>query len=76
MLGFTPVGKLGTNKSVDAPSQLMWLKVTDIATRIGVQVGREQCAKNRSLYPLFLSRSDQRDIVARLSVPGLKATEL
>jgi hypothetical protein len=67
MLGFTPIGPLKTNKSVDAPSQLMWLKVADIAARISEFAGREDSASNRSLYPLFLSHSDQRDVVERLA---------
>lgn len=68
MLGFAPVGPLKTNTSVDAPSQLMQLRVTDIAARISQFAGREQDgASSRSLYPLFLSQADQRNVVARLS---------
>lgn len=71
MLGFMPVGKLKTNISVDAPSQLMWLKVSDIAARISEHAGRDEIANSRSLYPLFLSHSDQRDVVERLSAAML-----
>jgi len=75
MLGFAPVGQLKTNTSVDAPSQLMWLKVADIAARISAFTGREHdAASSRSLYPLFLSCEDQRDVMARLSsAPGARA---
>lgn len=66
MLGFRPVGPIKTNESVHAPSQLMWLEVSDIAALISAQAGRD-CASSRSLYPLFLSRRDERDVHSRLS---------
>ncbi|MBN8832435.1 MAG: acetyltransferase [Sphingomonadales bacterium] len=65
MLGFEPIGALKTNESVEAPSQLMWLKVSDIAAQIARLAGREACA--RSLYPLFLPPQDQTAVLARLS---------
>ncbi|MBT2188898.1 N-acyl amino acid synthase FeeM domain-containing protein [Sphingobium nicotianae] len=67
MLGFTPIGGLKENESVGAPAQLMWLKVADIATRISEYAGRAPSANCRSLYPLFLTRSDERSVRARLS---------
>lgn len=73
MLGFKAIGSLKTNPSVDAPAQLMWLKVADIATHIndnnsGARATNTNC---RSLYPLFLSRSDERNVLAHLSRSGL-----
>jgi hypothetical protein len=66
MLGFQPVGSVRTNEIVQAPAQLMWLEVSDIATLISEQAGRDG-ANGRSLYPLFLSRRDERDVHSRLS---------
>jgi len=66
MLGFRPVGAVKTNESVHAPSQLMWLEVSDIAALISEQAG-SNAANSRSLYPLFLSRRDERDVRSRLS---------
>jgi len=66
MLGFQPVGSVRTNESVQAPAQLMWLEVSNIAALISEQAGRDG-ANNRSLYPLFLSRRDEHDVHSRLS---------
>lgn len=66
MLGFQSVGGIRTNESVQAPAQLMWLEVSDIATLISEQAGRDG-ANGRSLYPLFLSRRDEHDVHSRLS---------
>ncbi|MBO9582153.1 MAG: acetyltransferase [Sphingobium sp.] len=66
MLGFQPVGAIKTNECVQAPSQLMWLEVSDIAGLISEQAG-SNAANSRSLYPLFLSRRDERDVRSRLS---------
>lgn len=66
MLGFRPVGPVKTNESVHAPSQLMWLEVSNIAALISEQAGQDS-ASSRSLYPLFLSRRDERDVRSRLS---------
>lgn len=67
MLGFKPIGGLKTNPSVDAPAQLMWLKVADIAAHISEFAGREESAASRSLYPLFLSRRDERNVRLQLT---------
>ena len=67
MLGFKPIGGVKTNTSVDAPAQLMWLKVSDIAARISEHAGCRHVESARSLYPLFLSRVDQRKVRAQLS---------
>lgn len=66
MLGFKPIGPLRDNPSVGAPSQLMHLKVSDIAVQISAQVGRD-AASSRSLYPLFLTGADEHDVSARLA---------
>jgi hypothetical protein len=66
MLGFQPVGSVRTNESVRAPAQLMWLEVSNIAALISEQAGRDG-TNSRSLYPLFLSRRDERDVHSRLS---------
>jgi len=66
MLGFQPLGDLRTNSSVHAPSQLMWLKVADIAQHIGSQTTRAE-TNSRSLYPMFLSSHDERMVRARLA---------
>ncbi len=66
MLGFAPLGDVRTNSSVHAPSQLMWLKVADIARHIGDQPAQPS-AHSRSLYPMFLSSHDERDVRARLA---------
>jgi len=67
MLGFQPVGPLKINPGVDAPSQLMWLKVSDIAARISAHAGRTDSVDSRSLYPLFLSQSDVSHVGHRLA---------
>ncbi|BAK65166.1 putative acetyltransferase [Sphingobium sp. SYK-6] len=67
MLGFKPIGELRTNPGVNAPAQLMWLRVADIAARISEFSGKGEAANSRSLYPFFLSRSDVRNVHATLS---------
>jgi hypothetical protein len=64
MLGFQPIGEVKTNSSVQTASQLMWLKVSDIASHIAAQAGR--AATSRSLYPLFLNGGDERSVHSRL----------
>lgn len=66
MLGFKPVGEVKNNQSVDAPAQLMWLKVADIRTQIDEYAGRD--GQNiRSLYPFFFSQKEEMGIFARLT---------
>jgi hypothetical protein len=68
MLGFMPVGEPKTNISVNAASQLMWLKVADIAALINHHAGRMgNCASARSLYTMFLNHGDERGVMSRLS---------
>lgn len=69
MLGFKPAGELKTNQSVAAPSQLMHLRVADIGVQIDELAGKAEDASLRSLYPFFLSRSEEQSIHARLARP-------
>lgn len=66
MLGFQRVGSLKTNMAVDAPAQLMWLKVSDIRLYIDKHVN-DGCKNGRSLYPYFFSPEEERDIYSRLA---------
>jgi len=65
MLGFKRVGSLKTNAAVNAPSQLLWLKVSDIRRNID-----DHCAQavkdKRSLYPYFFSADEEIAIYTRL----------
>jgi hypothetical protein len=63
MLGFRKVGDVKTNESVDAPAQLMWLKVSDIR---GAIAGGNVQHGSRSLYPLFFSAEEEDGIYRRL----------
>ena len=62
MLGFENVGELRTNEGVDAPSQLMRLKVVNIADSIKHYGGRNDRAALRSLYPCFLSENEEQTL--------------
>ena len=62
MLGFERAGDLRTNKAVDAPSQLMRLKVADIARYIDLYAGCEKGGAVRSLYPFFFSREEEERV--------------
>jgi hypothetical protein len=66
MLGFKPIGEVKNNSSVDAPAQLMWLKVSDIGDQIKSYAGRKEQANVRSLYPFFLSGHDESHVQNRL----------
>lgn len=66
MLGFKRVGSLKTNAGVDAPAQLMWLKVSDIRRYIDEHADKH-CETGRSLYPYFFSPDEEADISARLA---------
>lgn len=76
MLGFKPVGGVKTNTTVDAPSQLLWLKVSDIRRSIDLHAGKP-AGGSHSLYPLFFSPKEERGIFARLMSevegPGLSS---
>ena len=66
MLGFTPVGDMRNNPSVDAPSQLMWLNVSDVAEKIASCRSGAGATRTRSLYSLFLSQTGESIIKMRL----------
>jgi hypothetical protein len=66
MLGFRKVGELRTNRAVDAPSQLMCLKVAEISGNIGRHAGRTDRDASRSLYPFFLSHEEEMCLRTRL----------
>ena len=66
MLGFQTIGELKTNASVGAPSQLMWLKVSDIRTQIDRHARRRGIVA-RSLYQFFFSPREEDGIYARLT---------
>lgn len=58
MLGFRPLGDMKVNTSVNAPSQLMWIKVSDLQKYIEGSSG-VLSSQSRSLYPLFLAPKQQ-----------------
>lgn len=69
MLKFRRVGAVRINTSVSAPSQLMWLPVSDIESAI------EKCCGNAngsSLYSYFYSQELEDKIVNQLNERGLK----
>lgn len=69
MLGFKRIGDLKTNASVCAPSQLMWISVSDIRENIE---GRANYLPDsgRSLYPLFFLQAENSGADARPTVLG------
>ncbi len=66
MLDFEPVGELKTNEKVNAPSQLMWLSVSNIAKLIAKHTSGSRAQSMRSLYPLFLSPTEEQAVNSRL----------
>jgi hypothetical protein len=68
MLGFTPIGDLRTNHTVDAPSQLMWLNVSEIAANIASYRSSAGSFRSRSLYSLFLSQCEESTVKNRLKL--------
>lgn len=81
MLGFESIGPIKTNRSVDAPSQLMWLNVAGIRRQIEQHSG-DISHRSRSLYKYFFSPKEEAGIYGRLlsmtdqsrSVAGMKET--
>lgn len=69
MLGFERVGSLETNAAVNAPSQLMWLKVSEIRRQIDERASNN-CVAGRSLYSHFFLPHEEDDIYARLTGPA------
>lgn len=66
MLGFTRLGPLRVNQGVDAPSQLMHLKVADIRRNIDLFADCE-CYSGHSLYPHFLKNKDEQALWQRMA---------
>jgi hypothetical protein len=66
MLGFKRVGTVKTNVSVDAPAQLMWLKVSDIRDQIDEHAGQGDAASVRSLYPFFFLAQEEDGLFAQI----------
>ena len=69
MLGFRRVGAIKTNVSVNAPSQLMWLPVSDIEESIN---RRQEKAYNSSLYKYFYPECLADRIVNQLNERGIR----
>jgi hypothetical protein len=67
MLGFKPIGELRINPSVDAPSQLMWISVSEIAKQIAA-FRSDPTKPSRSLYSLFLSEAEETVVKSRLAL--------
>jgi len=67
LLGFSHVGKLRSNASVAAPSQLMRLRVSDIGDYISAYADGGE-APSRSLYPYFLTAAQELIICERMAV--------
>lgn len=68
LLGFSHVGKLRSNASVAAPSQLMRLRVSDIGDYISAYADGGEEAPGRSLYPYFLTAAQELIICERMAV--------
>lgn len=68
MLSFEKLGGLRTNAAVDAPSQLMRLRVEDIGRHIEQHHGGTgAAARRRSLYPYFLTAAQEYLIHERMA---------
>lgn len=65
MLGFTRVGEVRTNASVNAPSQLMWLNVGAIRRMIDKHTN-SSAEDQRSLYRYFFSPDEEDGLFGRL----------
>jgi hypothetical protein len=74
MLGFEQVGRPKTNKAVDAPSHLMWLKVADIRRHIDEHTTSRRPASH-SLYPYFFSPREEVGIQMRLCGQSFASTQ-
>ncbi|MBU3076414.1 GNAT family N-acetyltransferase [Sphingomonas quercus] len=67
MLGFQRLGAVRTNEGVDAPAQLMWLKVAAIREQINCHAATQDRPSSRSLYPFFFSPAEENGIYQRLT---------
>lgn len=72
MLGFKSIGELRINSTVNAPSQLMWLNISDVAEKIAYHRGCADEAQSRSLYSQFLSEADEASIKTRLGLQNTR----
>lgn len=66
MLGFKRIGTVKTNVSVDAPAQLMWLRVSDIRNQIDEHAGQGDAASVRSLYPFFFLAQEEDGLFTQI----------
>lgn len=73
MLNFTPIGDLRMNDTVEAPSQLMWINVSQIAEQIKAYRSGK-ATSNHSLYALFLSEAEEMVVKSRLALRREHAT--
>ena len=72
MLGFERIGLPRWNASVDAPAQLMWLRVSKIREQIDLAAG-ESGHKARSLYRRFFSPTEEAAMFERLMAGAQRA---
>lgn len=70
MIGFTPIGGLKTNAAVEAPSQLMWLNLAEMAANISSHRNNSDNSRSRSLYPLFLNSAEEATVKRHLANLG------
>lgn len=66
MLGFTRIGELKMNDAVSAPSQLLWLSVSDIRRRVDNLKSGADARSRRSLYAYFFSPKEEEGLFRRL----------
>lgn len=74
MLGFERIGTTKTNASVNAPSQLMHLRIANIRHQIDRHAGQGDTASVRSLYPFFFSPREESGIYRRITGGDLSAS--
>ena len=67
MLRFTKVGPVRTNRAVNAPSQLMHLKVSDIRSHINSFASCESGGSVHSLYRHFLEGDEELEVQTRIA---------
>ena len=72
MLGFERIGSPRQNASVDAPAQLMWLRVSNIGEQIDL-AACEGAGRGRSLYRRFFSPTEEKAVFERLMCGGWRA---
>ena len=71
MLDFTDQAEMRHNSRVDAPAYLMWLSVDHMAAQIERMGGTSSHpGTERSLYPYFFSKREERGLAARITGPA------